>query len=94
MHNYNVHGYRSVAVAAHTMESTSSVSTFYSTYNNLGKWNQEVQELLVMETNRKEIATSARLSSAEPSNSSSATSPHPADIEAEKSRLLYLCDQV
>ena len=83
------------------MESTSNVSTFYSTRKiNLGKRKQEVQELLEMESKRKQIATSASESGSssqvEPSDSgsSSAASPLPADIIAEKSRLMYLFDQV
>ena len=57
--------------------------------SNLGKRKQEVKELLAMESKRKKnTATSDSCSHA------TSSSPLPADVEAEKNRLLYLFEQV
>ena len=78
------------------MASTSNVSTFYSRRKiNLRKRKQEVEELLTLENKRKKIASSDHEpGSSSLADSSSASSPLPSDIEAEKSRLLYMIDQM
>lgn len=88
------------------MASTNNVSTFYSTKSkNIRKRKQEVKEILELESKRKKFTCTHSESGSsslpqEPSDRDSgssisvAGSPLPADIEEDKSRLLYVFDQV